>query len=65
MEISYYYLLPVVVSNDISKKINCEKLDRFLALIIDPKNKSFTKEELISKYHYPTEDLSEIDEDWL
>lgn len=37
------------------------ELDRALELYINPRGLSFTKEELISKYNFPNENLDEVD----
>jgi len=36
-----------------------------LAEFIDPEKQSFTEEELIGQVHYPTEDLLDLDLDWI
>lgn len=42
-----------------------QEIDETLALLIDPYQKSFTIEELISKFNYPNVNLNEVDSDWL
>jgi hypothetical protein len=40
-----------------------QELDQALCLFIDPKLRSYTMEELVQKFNYPTENLQEIDMD--
>lgn len=54
-------------TNDLLKSIDTSKLeeiDKLIVLIIDPKQQSFTKGELIRKYNYPDVDIQKIDMDW-
>lgn len=57
----------IYLTDSISSKLK-EKpsdLDKALDLFINPKNLSFTENELIDKYNFPTDDLYEIDlEHW-
>lgn len=55
------------VVSKINKSIRKEldDLDHGLKLIINPSNLAFTANELIEKYGYPKDDLSEIDFEWL
>ena len=64
MEISYPYLYPLIINEKISKMIKIEQLDRFLELIIDPYKRTYTIEELMKQFDYPTEDLFDIDLDY-
>ena len=57
----FSYLLTSSVSKSIAEKPT--KLDKTLEILINPKGLTFSAEELISKYHYPTEDLIDIDID--
>jgi|GEM_PF-2461329 len=54
-----------LVSNDIINNINSDVLDSFLSEIIDTENRTYDKSELISIYNYPSEDLFEIDCEWV
>ncbi len=63
MEISYPYLYSVVVTKAITKKIEGHQLDQFLSSVIDPLNRTFTREELIKEHGYPDVNLYEIDSD--
>ena len=67
LEISYPYLFPYIVTEDISASIasTVDPISHLLAAFIDPGKQSFTKEELTSKYHYPTEDLLDLNLDWM
>ena len=67
MEISYPYYFTYLVTNSISDSVlkYQAEIDNYLALFIDPEKKSFTKEELIKSFNFPTADLDEIDFDWM
>ncbi len=41
-----------------------EKIDQFLADMIAPDGRSFSKEELMKNYAYPDVNLSSLDMDW-
>lgn len=43
---------------------NVEEIDNDLAFIVDPGQRNFSEEELVTVYGYPEEDLSSIDMDW-
>ncbi|HOZ14037.1 MAG TPA: hypothetical protein PLH91_08300 [Tenuifilaceae bacterium] len=58
----FSYLLTSSISKSISEKPT--KLDKILELLINPNGLSFSLEELISKYDFPTEDLIDIDIDY-
>jgi len=57
----FSYILTSSVSKSIAEKPT--KLDKTIELLINPKGLTFSADELISKYHYPTEDLIDIDID--
>lgn len=59
----FSYLLTGSISKSISEKPT--KLDEILELLINPNGLSFTLEELLSKYNYPTEDLIDIDIEYM
>ncbi|HOZ14252.1 MAG TPA: hypothetical protein PK784_05650 [Tenuifilaceae bacterium] len=59
----FSYLLTGSISKSISEKPT--KLDEILELLINPNGLSFTLEELISKYDFPTEDLIDIDIEYM
>jgi len=65
LEISYPYFFPYIVTEDISASIASKagNISSLLAAFIDPEKQSFTEDELINQYHYPTEDLLDIDLD--
>ena len=67
MEISYPYFFQYIVTEGISTSIisKASTVSSLLSIFIDPQKQSFTEEELISKYHYPTEDLLDLDLDWM
>lgn len=64
---SGFYLLPFKFFNQFSPYLNemTEKIDGFLFLSINPDNISFSKEELIKKFDYPSVKMSDIDLDWI
>ena len=45
-------------------KEHVEEIDETLCQLIDPKQRDFSKEELITKYNYPDVDLEKIDLEW-
>ena len=66
MEISYPYFFPYIVTEDVSSLIGSKaiKISSLLSVFIDPEKQSFTEDELITRYHYPTEDLLDVDLDF-
>lgn len=64
MEISYPYLYSVIVSNNISDRINNKILDDFLWTVVDPTKTIYKKETLIKYNNYPEEDVYNVDLDW-
>jgi hypothetical protein len=66
-ETSYPYLFSQLATRDISNSIKqkIRVIDTSLALLIDPKKRHFSEEDLVKKYGYPTDDLGQIDEDWM
>jgi len=67
LEISYPYLFPYIVTDDISASISskAETISQLLAEFIDPEKQSYMEDELISQYHYPMEDLLDLDLEWI
>lgn len=67
LEISYPYLFPYIVTEDISASIGLKAgpISNLLSIFIDPDKQSFTEEELIKRFNYPTEDLLDLDLDWM
>ena len=61
MEMSYSYLYSGILTNKISREITFKTLDNFLLLVIDPAQRTFTKEDLIRIYNYPKENIYYID----
>lgn len=63
--------IPLRFSNYLTKSISenqagkYDDLDKILGLFIDPEGLSFTEEELIAHYHYPTENLIDVDIDFM
>lgn len=55
----------IYLTNSISSNLTGKysELDRALELFINPRNLSFTEHELIAKFSFPTDNLSEIDMD--
>ncbi|OYU78828.1 MAG: hypothetical protein CFE23_16730, partial [Flavobacterium sp. BFFFF1] len=51
------------LTNSISKNLidKYDNLDKSLELFINPKGLTFTEDELISRFNYPTENLNDID----
>ncbi len=65
MEISYPYYFSVIITDEISKKANSKKVDKFLASVVDPRNRSYSKAKLMKEYQYPTEDVYDVElDDW-
>jgi len=62
LEISYPYFFPYIVTEDISASIGTKAgiISHLLAVFIDPEKQSFTEDELIGQYHYPTVDLLDL-----
>lgn len=50
------------ISNELKDKYS--ELDKALDLFVNPKNLSFTENELIDKYNFPKDDLYDIDLEW-
>lgn len=64
MEISYPFFYPVILTDKISNQLDTTQIDEFLRLVIDPLDKTISKEKLILDHNYPTEDVYDIDLDW-
>jgi len=56
----------MVLTNSISDNLydKYSDLDKALELFTNPKGLSFTEEELIAKYNYPTENLFDVNFEW-
>ena len=67
MEISYPYCFSYLVTDSISNSISPvgPEIDGLLAIFIDPQKRSYSEKELISSFDFPTENLSDIDDDWM
>jgi len=63
LEISYPYLYPLIITQEISKNLDTSQIDDFLRLVIDPLDRTFSKEKLIQEYDYPPDDVYDIDLD--
>uniref|UniRef100_UPI00404B5C1C hypothetical protein n=1 Tax=Flavobacterium sp. TaxID=239 RepID=UPI00404B5C1C len=60
-------MFTIRVTDSISSNLvgKYDKIDKALEILINPKKKSFTEIELISKFNFPKENLEEIDlENW-
>lgn len=66
MEASGLYLLAHLKAEELNRVIwdNISFIDDLLLEFISPEGASFSVEQLIKGYGYPTADLSEIDDDW-
>lgn len=55
----------IYITDEINKNLvgKEQELDQALCVFIDPKQRSYTMEELVQKFNYPTENLHEIDMD--
>ena len=55
------------LTNSISKNLvdKYDNLDKSLELFINPQGLTFTEDELISRFNYPTENLNDIDFDFM
>lgn len=63
MEISYPYFYSVILTNEISHEVKFKNLDKFLASVIDPADKNFSKDQLIKDNNYPDVDVYDVDLD--
>jgi hypothetical protein len=51
------------ITNNLKDKYS--ELDKALELFVNPRKLSFTEEELITRYNFPTDNLNEVDmENW-
>ena len=65
MEISYPYYFSVIITDEISKKANSKKVDKFLATVVDPQSRSYSKAKLMAQYKYPSDAVADFDlDDW-
>ena len=68
LEISYPYIFAYDLTDKASRELKkipvIEEIDKYLALFIDPMQKSFSYKELIINYEYPNVDLWQIDAEW-
>ena len=55
------------LTNSVSKNLvdKYDNLDKSLELFINPKGLTFTEDELIKRFHYPTANLNDIDIDFM
>lgn len=62
---STFSIFHIILTNSISSNLDnkYDKLDHVLELFINPSRKTFYEKELIEKFGYPTEDLSQVDMD--
>ena len=67
LEISYPYLFPYIVTEDMSPAIDSKALtiSHLLTAFIDPEKQKYREDELIYHYNYPTGDLFDLDLDWM
>lgn len=61
MEASYPYLYSIMLTSEISKKLNIKKMDKFLSLVIDPHKNCYEKDRLIREFNYPEDDVYDLD----
>jgi hypothetical protein len=59
-EFSYHHYYATAITNDVFNSPVVEKINKFLSLVIDPTDRMFSKNELISKYNYPKDDLFDV-----
>lgn len=67
LEVGYTRWYPVLVAEAVAKQLAepIAELDRVLALFIDPAGRSFAEEDLVARFGFPIENLTDIDFDWL
>ncbi|MEO6850293.1 MAG: hypothetical protein ABI203_06510, partial [Mucilaginibacter sp.] len=60
-------LFSIQLTNSISNNLigRYNELDTVIGLFIDPKSLTFTEEELITRFSFPTENLNAIDADFI
>jgi hypothetical protein len=58
---------PTIVTSVLSESVspNAQTLTRLLVRFIDPREQSYSREELIERFCYPEDDLPEVDADWI
>lgn len=67
LDISYPYMFPYIVTEDIFDAISSKvpPIIHLLTTFIDPETQRYREDELIYQYNYPTEDLFDVDLDWM
>lgn len=67
LEVGYTRWYPVLVAEAVAKQLAepIAELDRVLALFIDPAGRSFAEADLVARFGFPTENLTDIDFEWL
>lgn len=67
LEVGYSHYYSFVVTNGVSGLLSerIEELDRVLTRFIDPAGRSFSEEDLRARFGFPSENLNDIDFDWL
>jgi len=67
LEVGYTRCYPVLLAQSVAQEIAApiEELDRVLALFIAPADRCFAEEDLVARFGFPTENLADIDFDWL
>lgn len=61
MEASYPYYYSIIMTSEISEKLNIKKMDEFLSLVIDPQKKCYEKDTLIREFNFPKDDVFDLD----
>jgi hypothetical protein len=65
LEISYPLFYALHETSEVAKKIEFKSINEFLGLVIDPLGQIFSKQQLINDMSYPSEDIYDIDLDWI
>ncbi|SOD81058.1 hypothetical protein [Spirosoma fluviale] len=65
LEADWYMMYSVMLSDSVGKAIDLGEIDYFLGTIIDPERRHLSEVDLINTYGYPSEDLFDLDLDFL
>lgn len=63
--LSYPHFYAYLLSEETSTNIDTQKITSFLGTAIDPQQRLFNSSTLIKDFNYPSEDLTEIDLEWM
>lgn len=65
LEADFYGIYSLMLTGAVGNAIDLSEIDTFLWKLIDPERRTFAKADLVNMYGYPSEDLFDLELDWL